>query len=193
MVKEKGTILVVDDEVYIREILKSTLEDAGYECVTVESAEAAITALEAQEFDIAFTDIRMPGKQGIELLQEIKAGYPDVVVIMITAIDNANTAIESMRLGAYDYIIKPFNLDQVLVSANRALDKRRLENANREYQKYLQQIADELMLSAKTISTGVMETAAPAKIGPRGRWPLPTSESRARVAVYRATKASSLS
>jgi putative two-component system response regulator len=143
MTKNKGRVLIVDDEVYIREILKSTLEDAGYECVTVGSAEAALTALASQEFDIAFTDIRMPGKQGTELLQEIKAGYSEVIVLMITAIDSASTAIESMRLGAYDYIIKPFNLDQVLVSANRALDKRRLENANREYQKYLQQIADE--------------------------------------------------
>jgi len=143
MIKDKGQILVVDDEVYIREILKSTLEEAGYECVTVGSAEAALTALSAQAFDIAFTDIRMPGKQGTELLQEIKAGYPEVIVLMITAIDSAQTAIESMRLGAYDYIIKPFNLDQVLMAADRAMDKRRLENANREYQKYLQQTADE--------------------------------------------------
>jgi putative two-component system response regulator len=143
MIKNKGQILVVDDEVYIREILKSTLEEAGYNCVTVGSAEAALTALVSQKFDIAFTDIRMPGKQGTELLQEIKAAYPEVVVLMITAIDSASTAIESMRLGAYDYIVKPFNLDQVLAAANRALDKRRLENANREYQKYLQQIADE--------------------------------------------------
>jgi putative two-component system response regulator len=143
MSKNRGQVLIVDDEVYIQEILKSTLEDAGYDCVTVGSAEAAITALQSQEFDIAFTDIRMPGKQGTELLQEIKAGFPEIIVIMITAIDSAGMAIESMRLGAYDYIVKPFNLDQVLISANRALDKRRLENANRDYQKYLQQIADE--------------------------------------------------
>jgi response regulator RpfG family c-di-GMP phosphodiesterase len=143
MTKNRGQVLIVDDEVYIQEILKSTLEDAGYDCVTVGSAEAALTALGSQEFDIAFTDIRMPGKTGTELLQEIKRAFPEVIVLMITAIDSASTAIESMRLGAYDYIVKPFNLDQVLISANRALDKRRLENANRDYQKYLQQIADE--------------------------------------------------
>jgi len=143
MNKDKGQVLVVDDEVYIQEILKSTLEDSGFECVTVGSAEAALTALASQSFDIAFTDIRMPGKQGTELLQEIKAAYPEVIVLMITALDSAGMAIESMRLGAYDYIVKPFNLDQVLVSANRALDKRRLENANREYQRYLLQVADE--------------------------------------------------
>jgi response regulator RpfG family c-di-GMP phosphodiesterase len=143
MAKDKGKVLVVDDEIYIREILKSTLEDAGLECATVGSAEAALAALAAQEFDLAFTDIRMPGKQGTELLQQIKATYPDIIVLMMTAIDSANMAIDCMRLGAYDYIIKPFNLDQVLVAANRALDKRRLEAANKEYQKYLQQVADE--------------------------------------------------
>jgi putative two-component system response regulator len=143
MDSNKGQVLVVDDEVYIQEILKSTLEDAGFECVAVSDAGAALSALATRNFDMAFTDIRMPGKQGTELLQEIRTAYPEVIVLMITALDSAGMAIESMRLGAYDYIVKPFNLDQVLVSASRALDKRRLENATREYQKYLQQIADE--------------------------------------------------
>jgi len=143
MDKKKGQILVVDDELYIQEILKVTLEEAGYGCVTVGNAEDAIRTLAAQAFDVALTDIRMPGKQGTELLREIKAAYPEVIVVMITAIDSANTAIESMRLGAYDYIVKPFNLDQVLASTDRAMDKRCLENANREYQRYLLQVADE--------------------------------------------------
>lgn len=143
MDNKKGQVLVVDDELYIQEILKSTLEEAGFGCVAVGSAEQALSALATSAFDIAFSDIRMPGKQGTELLQEIKTAYPEVIVVMITAIDSAQMAIESMRLGAYDYIVKPFNLDQVLVSANRALDKRRLENANREYHKYLLQVADE--------------------------------------------------
>ncbi len=143
MDNKKGQVLVVDDEMYIQEILKSTLEESGFGCVSVNSAEEALAQLAVRDFDLAFTDIRMPGKQGTELLQEIKAAYPQVIVIMITAIDSAGMAIESMRLGAYDYIVKPFNLEQVLVSANRALDKRRLENANRDYQKYLLQVADE--------------------------------------------------
>lgn len=141
--KKKGRVLVVDDELYIQEILKATLEDDGYECMAVSDADQALAALASHEFDVMFTDIRMPGKKGTELLQDIKTAYPEVIVIMITALDNADTAIESMRLGAYDYIVKPFNLDQVLVSANRALDKRHLENTNREYQKYLLQVADE--------------------------------------------------
>ena len=143
MSKNNAQILVVDDEVYVQEILKSTLEDAGHECVAVSDAESALTVLASQNFDIALLDGRRAGTQGTELLQDIKKGYPEVVVLLITAIDNASTAIESMRFGAYDYIVKPFNLDQVLISVNRALDKRRLENANRDYQKYLQRIAEE--------------------------------------------------
>jgi len=143
MTKKKGQVLVVDDELYIQEILKSTLEDAGYDCVAVGSAEDALSALAAHEFDIAFADIRMPGKQGTELLEEIKTTHPEVIVLMITGFDSTDMAVKSMRLGAYDYIIKPFNLEQVLLSADRALDKRRMENANREYQKYLLEMAAE--------------------------------------------------
>jgi response regulator RpfG family c-di-GMP phosphodiesterase len=143
MTKNKGQVLVVDDELYIQEILKSTLEDAGYDCVAVGSAEDALSALAAHRFDITFADIRMPGKQGTELLEEIKTTHPEVIVLMITGNDSTDMAIKSMRLGAYDYIIKPFNLEQVLLSADRALDKRRMENANREYQKYLLEMAAE--------------------------------------------------
>ena len=143
MSKNKTQILVVDDEVYIQEILKSTLDDAGFECVAVGNAESALTVLASRDFDIALLDIRMAGKPGTDLLQDIKKAYPEIVVLMITAIDNASTVIESMRLGAYDYMVKPFNLDQVLISVRRAQDKRRLESANRDYQKYLQRIAEE--------------------------------------------------
>ena len=141
--KSKGQVLVIDDEIYIQEILKASLEQDGFECVAAGDVDSALAQLAARNFDIALSDIRMPGKPGTQLLQEMKARFPEVVVIMITALDSTATAIESMRLGAYDYIVKPFNLDHVLISVNRALDKRRLENANREYHKYLTQIAEE--------------------------------------------------
>ncbi len=143
MNQSRGSVLIVDDEIYIQEILKSTLEDADFECVTVNSAETALSTLASQKFDLVFTDIMMPGKPGTELLRDIKAFYPNIIVIMLTAIDSAGTAIESIHLGAYDYIVKPFNLDQVLIAANRGLDKLRLENASREYQRYLEQMAEE--------------------------------------------------
>jgi len=143
MEKDKGRVLIIDDEMYIQEVLKATLEEAGYDCVCVGTAEDALTALASQHFDIAFTDIRMPGKSGTELLADIHNVYPDVVVVMVTAIDSAATAIDTIRAGAYDYIVKPFNLDHIMISANRALDKRRLERAARDYQKYLEQTAED--------------------------------------------------
>jgi len=143
MTKTKARVLIVDDETHIQEVLRVTLEDAGYETVAVGNAEAALEELSKQHFDLAFTDILMPGKQGTDLLQEIRSAYPGIVVIMITALDSAGTAAESIRMGAYDYIVKPFNLDQVLVAANRALDKRRLEDTSHEYQKYLEHVAEE--------------------------------------------------
>jgi putative two-component system response regulator len=143
MDKKKGKVLIVDDEIYLQEILKSTLDDAGYESVTTGSVDEALLLLSPGNFDLAFTDIRMPGKQGTELLREIKDKCPETIVIMVSAIDNAGMAMECMRLGAYDYIIKPFNLDQVLIAADRAMDKKRLEDTNRDYQRYLMQVADD--------------------------------------------------
>ncbi len=143
MDKDRARVLIVDDEIYIQEILKATLEEAGYHCTCAGAVDDALAALGRQKFDIAFTDIRMPGKPGTELLAEIHSTYPDVVVIMVTAVDNAGAAVETIRAGAYDYIIKPFNIDQVLIAADRALEKRRLEQASRDYQKYLEQAAEE--------------------------------------------------
>ncbi len=176
MTKTKARVLIVDDEIYIQEILKATLEDAGYECVAVGSVEGALTELSKQPFDIAFTDIRMPGRQGTDLLQEIRSSYPGVVVIMITALDSADTAVETIRMGAYDYIVKPFNLDQVLVSANRALDKRRLEDTSREYQKYLEHAAEEraaetrrLFYSMTQVLIRLLEIKLPFNVGHAAR------------------------
>ncbi len=176
MTKTRARVLIVDDELYIQEILKSTLEEAGYEAVAVGSVEAALAELSRQQFDVAFTDIRMPGRQGTDLLQEIRSTYPGVVVIMITALDSADTAIETVRMGAYDYIVKPFNLDQVLVSANRALDKRRLEDTSREYQKYLEHAAEEraaetrrLFYSMTQVLIRLLEIKLPFNVGHAAR------------------------
>ncbi|MEJ2108846.1 MAG: response regulator [Acidobacteriota bacterium] len=141
--EEKVKILIVDDETYIQEILKSTLEDAGFECFVAADAEAAMQALASERFTLVFMDLRLPGKKGTDLLQEVQASYPETAVIIITAVDSVSMAIKSMHLGAVDYITKPFNLDQVLISARRALDKRRLQDASGEYQKYLVQMAEE--------------------------------------------------
>jgi putative two-component system response regulator len=143
MSKSKAQVLVIDDEADIREVLRTILEDAGYKCTVAASVDEALAELAAQPYDLAFADIRMPGKPVAALLKEINRSHPGTVVIMITALNTAETAIETIRAGAFDYIVKPFSLSQVLVAADRAMEKKRLEQANREFTNYLEQMAED--------------------------------------------------
>jgi putative two-component system response regulator len=143
MDREKGVILLVDDEAMIRRLLSQKLSAEGYRCEQAANAEQALEKLKEDSIELVILDIRMPGKSGVELLSEIKAKYPDTAVIMATAIDDANTAINCMKAGAYDYVTKPFNLDEVSFSVRRALEKRRLELENRDYQQHLEQKVEE--------------------------------------------------
>jgi len=135
---DKQKILVVDDEPIIRRILQHRLSADGYHCEEAGDAEGAIAKLQEYEAELVVLDVKMPGKSGVQLLPEIKKKYPDTAVIMATAITDTETAIKCMREGAYDYLVKPFNLDEVSISAQRALEKRRLVLENRAYQQHLE-------------------------------------------------------
>jgi len=143
MAERKGTILIVDDEKAIRKLLHKTLSSEGYRCVEAGSADQALDKMQAESVDLVLLDIKMPGKSGMELLAEIREHYPDVMVIMVTIINDINTAIESIRQGAYDYIIKPFNLDVAVNSVKRAIEKRQLELELRDYQRHLERKVEE--------------------------------------------------
>jgi len=134
MREKKDRILIVDDEAPIRRLLLQKLSKEGYQCLEAGNAEQALTVLHSQVVGLVILDIRMPGKSGLELLPEIGGQYPDTAVIMATASDGAATAINCMKQGAYDYLIKPFNLDEVVMSVERALERRRLRLENRDYQ-----------------------------------------------------------
>ena len=138
MNQDKQKILVVDDEPIIRRILQHRLSADGYHCEEAGGAEEAIAKLQEYEAELVVLDVKMPGKSGVQLLPEIKKKYPDTAVIMATAIIDTETAIKCMREGAYDYLVKPFNLDEVSISAQRALEKRRLVLENRAYQQHLE-------------------------------------------------------
>ena len=116
-------ILVVDDEVNIVESFKQLLKD-NYKVLTATSGEEALEKVEKENLDIVLLDIRMPGMDGIEVLRRIEEMKENVDVIMVTAVNTMKTAIEAMKLGAYDYITKPFEVDEVVVSINKALEKR---------------------------------------------------------------------
>jgi len=136
---KQASILIVDDEVAIRWLIKQTLAGKGYQCLEAGSANPALAELENNKVGLVILDIRLPGKSGAQLLPEIRAAYPDTVVIMVTAINDTITAIHCMKLGAYDYLTKPFNLDELVLSVDKALEKRRLELDNRDYQQNLEQ------------------------------------------------------
>ncbi len=132
-------ILIVDDEETIRRLLHQSLGKAGYQCQKAGNAEQALDKLKSDPAELVILDIKMPGKSGMELLPELKASHPDTVVIMVTATTDTSTAIQCLKDGAYDYITKPFNLDEVALSVDRALGKRRLELKNRDYHQHLEQ------------------------------------------------------
>ncbi len=138
MTEKQDRILIVDDEKAIRRLLSQRLSNEGYQCQEAVNAEQALDKLRNNTVGLVILDIRMPGKSGIELLPEIKAGYPDTSVIMATAVADTSIAIQCMKQGAYDYITKPFDLDEVILSVGRALEKRRLERENRDYQQHLE-------------------------------------------------------
>ena len=136
---EKETILIVDDEEAIRKLLKRKLVGESYRCREAGGAAQALDELQTGAVALVLLDINMPGKSGIQLLPEIRAGYPDTVVVMATAITDTSTAVHCVRQGAYDYVTKPFNLGEVTLSVERALEKRRLELENRDYQQHLEE------------------------------------------------------
>lgn len=151
MSENRETILIVDDEVGIRRVLRQKLSDEGYQCQEAASAAEALERLRsAGTVALAILDIRMPGKSGIELLPEIKAGHSGTAVIMATAVTDIDIAIQCMKQGAYDYIPKPFNLDEVVISVNRTLEKRRLELKLKDYHEHLEQEVQEQARKIRT-------------------------------------------
>ena len=134
----KGNILIADDEEMIRDLINITLSKEGFICHQAASAEEGLEIVNSQQLDMALLDIMMPGRSGIDLLKDIKKVTPDTPVLMITAMNDMDTALSCIHCGADDYITKPFNLERVLLTVKNTLEKRRLVIENREYQANLE-------------------------------------------------------
>jgi DNA-binding NarL/FixJ family response regulator len=131
-------ILVVDDEASVRSLLSRILEKDGYQCTTVSDVRKARTSLKETHFDLLLSDIKMPGESGLDLIRSVKTDYPDMAVVMVTVIDDQETAKAALEMGIYGYIIKPFDENQILISVANALRRRELEMRERGYREDLE-------------------------------------------------------
>jgi putative two-component system response regulator len=131
---KQDTLLIVDDEELIRQLLRVKFSGENYQCLTAVNGIEAIELIKGIQIAVVLLDINMPGKTGIETLQDIKTLKPDTEVIMATAINDIEIALKCLRLGAYDYVIKPFNLEELIHITKRAQEHRRLILENRSYQ-----------------------------------------------------------
>ncbi len=125
------TILIVDDEKNYTLILSAVLEEEGFETLTANSGNDALKIIESADIDLVITDMKMPGMDGIDLLESIKEKDPDLPVIMMTAYGTVEKAVEAMQKGAYNYILKPFENDSLVIYVNKAIEMFRIVKENR--------------------------------------------------------------
>jgi putative two-component system response regulator len=156
------TLLIVDDEDMIRKVLQLKLSREGYTCEEANNAQQALRVLGTIPVALILLDIKMPGKSGMELLPEIKEGYPDTGVIMATAVNDIDVAVQCLKQGADDYICKPFNLEEVSLAVQRALEKRRLQLELRQYQLFLEEKVEEQMVETRKLFLGAIEALVSA-------------------------------
>src|SRR5881628_2221506 len=165
---DRTTVLVVDDEDGIRQALTRFLSRLGYHVQAASNASEVLQRLAEHHPEAMLCDIRMPETSGVELLPKVLARDPDLAVLMLTAIDEPRTAIECLKLGAYDYLIKPVDLEELELSLQHALRQRQLEVDRRELEQWLARevavrtrdleerttVAEEVALSALAAAQG---------------------------------------
>ena len=133
-IKYKGRILVIDDEAEIGWIFSKILSDKGYEVISSQTGRDGLNKVRKFMPDLVFVDLKLPDRSGVHILKEIKTIESHILVIMITAHETIQTAVESMKLGAYEYITKPINFDHMFLIIDRILELKQLQEHNRDLQ-----------------------------------------------------------
>ena len=146
-----GRILFIDDDRAGREVALFNLRKAGYEVTAASDGQEGLSAFAPEKFDLVVTDVKMPGISGIEVLRRIRAEAPEVPVLVITAFGNVETAVEAMKEGAYDFIGKPFHRGQLLLSVERALERRRLATEVRELRIRASGVEREIVIASEAM------------------------------------------
>jgi len=135
-------VLIIDDDPQVREILHEIFLASGYKCELANDGREGLDAFSASQPPLTVTDIKMPRMDGISFLKSARAADPDAAVIVLTGVGDLKTAIDALKLGAHDFIVKPVNVDELLIAAERALDHRQLLVERREYHALLEQRID---------------------------------------------------
>jgi putative two-component system response regulator len=131
--------LVVDDEPRLRQVLVHLMRNEGFHCLEATNGVEALALLERHPVTLLMSDMRMPKMDGIELLKQVRSRWPDVAIVMITAVADVEVAVSCLAFGAMDYLTKPFHLEEVRARVGQALEKRRLIIENRNYQEHLEE------------------------------------------------------
>ena len=172
MVRKKPKILLIDDEKSILSSLSPALEEEGFSVKTGRSAEDALSILERESFDLLMLDIWLPGRDGLELLGMVKERWPELAVLMISGHGTIETAVKATKLGAFDFLEKPLNLEKVILTIRHALDLFRL---SREYQGLKTEvIGEEELIGVSASVVKIKETIE--KVAPSEGWVLITGE-----------------
>ena len=157
MGNEKTRVLIVDDEEPIRRLLSRMLEMNNHSCTMATDAAEARALLEKREFELIISDINMPGESGLDLVQFVLSEYQDIAAIMLTAVDDAMVAEKAIEVGVYDYIIKPFERNELIISVTNSLRRRELEITNRRYRQDLESMVAERTAKLREAMEGIIQ------------------------------------
>ena len=154
-------ILLVDDDESLRRVTEYTLHEAGYQVLTAASGDEGLERFQSADVDLLLTDVRMPGMDGMDLLARVKAIRPELPVVMLTAHGTIEAAVEAMKLGAFDYLTKPFTGDQLRASVRKAFDVAELKNENQRLRQLVtERFSFEAMIAGSSAMRGVTDMAA---------------------------------
>lgn len=155
-------ILIVDDDVQVREVLHQIFLSADYDCLLAANGQEGLDVFRAEHPELVLTDLKMPVMDGIALLEGVRREDPDASVIVLTGAPDVKTAINSLKLGAYDFIMKPVNVDELLFAAERALERRHLLIERREYHALLERRVEEATRELQTAYRATLEALGSA-------------------------------
>src|ERR1035438_8111683 len=173
----QGKLLIVDDELSVRDSLAKWFIEEGYEVATAENANEALTRVAEQTFDVALVDIKMRGTDGIELQRRLHEIYPDMLVIIMTGYASVETAITALKNGAYDYVNKPLDPDEIAHLIAKAMSHRRTQQENTRLKETVAEIAHPSAAFRKSPSTELSSAGGPQipQFFTPGPWPPATS------------------